>query len=310
MGSKLATPQEIVTPSEISGLALTHARLKAWWNGEPAPAQDALPKKAKGNDKGPSVEGNEGQVQSAARAALWGASRSYPSSVDFDAQLVQEVAGPKAARIAVFGRGTASIARLIADQSAAKVEIFEEDKASRALTEKTLKGTKQAKRCGFHDFDWNPGSLPKSKADGALFLFQGGQEGRLEAGAFCAERVLRAGASALWLDFFAEHDDETLDATRGFEARTFRRPDEATIAFAASGLTVTADDDWSAPFLDAYGLAWQDLAAQLGLRQAALIKEGGQQAGSAALQDLMCWKARISALRSGQLAVRRYLLTA
>lgn len=310
MGFKLAMPQFAFPKPEPSALALTHARLKAWWNGDAMPSLDV----GEGKNAEPTAPEagavNWSEVHPHACSALWGNGRSYPSSAEFESQLIVDAGGAKGSRIALFGSGTAAMAKVISEITAAKIETFDADPAGRKITEKVLKATKQAKRFGLHNFDWQPGSLPKSKADAAIFMFQGGQEGRIESGAFCAERILRPGASAVWFDFFARRDDETLDPCRGHEARRFGTEEEATISFSAAGLTITADDDWSAQYLDTFDVAWRDLAANLGLRQGALIKEGGIHASTSALENLICWKARSEAIRSGKLMARRYIMTA
>jgi hypothetical protein len=309
MGFKLAMPKIALPRSEPSALAQTHARLKAWWNGEPSPNLEVVEHQSSGLQDVQKSEIDWSSIHPRANAALWGNGRSYPSTAELEGELVIESGGAKGSRIALFGSGTAAMARVISEKTAAKIEIFENDPTARAVTEKILKTAKQAKRFGFHSFNWQPGALPKNKADAALFMFQGGHEGRIEAASFCAERILRAGASAVWFDFFARRDDETLDPCRGHEARSFGKEEEATIAFCASGLSITADDDWSAQYLDAFDVAWRDLAINLGLRQGALIKEGGIQASTSALENLICWKARSEAIRSGKLMVRRYILT-
>lgn len=305
MGLKLALPQFSPSKSEPSALAQTHARLKAWWHGEPTPVFATIPSSQSDQHDLNARDGAATHVY--ASAALWGEARTYPTSAGFEEQLIAEVGGAKASRLALFGGGVGASAILIGNNTSSKVEIFDADPTIRKITEKNLSEHKQSKRFGVHTFDWKPGSLPKGKADGALFLFQGGQEGALEAGAFCAERILRPGALVLWIDFFARNDNEDLDQCRGIEARKFPSEDEAIMAFPAAGLDMRADDDWSARYLDAFELAWQELSAHLSVRQAALIKQGGLSAGSAALADLMTWKARAAAIRSGKLTVRRYL---
>ena len=314
MGFKLAMPQFALPQlaqqkSEPSALAMTHARLKAWWNGDAV----QVPKLAVDSDQSDRANlANEvdwASIHPRARSALWGNGRSYPSNAELEGQLVIEAGGAKASRIALFGGGTGAMARVISEKTAAKIEVFENDPTACAMIEKTLKALKQPKRFGFHSFDWQPGSLPKGKADAAIFMFQGGHEGRIEAGAFCAERILRAGTSAIWFDFFSRRDDEGLNQCRGHEQRQFGTEEEATIAFSACGLTITADEDWSAQYLDAFDAAWRDLAVNLGLRQGALIKEGGYHASASALENLICWKARSEALQSGKLMARRYVLT-
>jgi hypothetical protein len=309
MGFKLAMPQFSNATSEPSALAQTHARLKAWWNGEtlPKPVEIQAQAETSAGAQAPTIDWST--VHPKASAALWGNGRSYPCTSELEAQLILDSGATKGSRIALFGSGTAGMAQLISEKTAAKIEIFEDDSNARVITERVLKATKQAKRFGYHSFDWQPGTLPKNKADAAIFMFQGGQEGRLEAGSFCAERILRPGASAAWFDFFARRDDDLLDTCRGHEGRRFGTEEEATIAFSASGLAITADDDWSAVYLDAFDVAWRDLAINLGLRQGALIKEGGYNASTSALENLIFWKARSEAIRSGKLMVRRYLLT-
>jgi hypothetical protein len=306
MGLKLALPQLHGAKSEPSALAQTHARLKAWWNGEPAPAFEVV---GKGDNNATQTQNelDNDATHAYACAALWGEARTFPISAYFEEQLIAEVGGAKASRVALFGGGVGSTAINIALNTSAKVEVFDANATIRKLTEKNLKEHKQAKRFGVHPFDWQPGNLPKGKADAALFLFQGGHAGAIEAGAFCAERILRPGALVSWIDLFARADGEDLDACRGFENRQFASEDEAIMAFPAAGLDMRADDDWSARYLDAFEQAWQELSAHLSVRQAALIKQGGLKAGSAALADLVTWKARAEAVRSGKITVRRYL---
>jgi hypothetical protein len=307
MGLKLAMPAFAAPKSEPSALAQTHARLKAWWNGDPSPKFETVKADATAPQGANVAQASDDVVHTYASAALWGEDRTFPTSTRFESQLIVEAGGEKASRLALFGGGVGATAILIGLNTSSKVEMFDANPTIRKIAEKTLKAHKQAKRFGVHPFDWQPGSLPKGKADGAMFLFQGGIEGRIEAGAFCAERILRPGAVALWIDFFARTDSEELDACRGFENRKFASEDEAIMSFPAAGLDMRADDDWSARYLDAFDEAWRDLSAHLSVRQAALIKQGGLSAGSAALADLMTWKARAEAIRNGKLTVRRYL---
>jgi hypothetical protein len=312
MGFKLAMPQFAASKSEPSALSQTHARLKAWWNGEasqPAKLNEATTSSSAQDAVIPVIEADWASIHPAASAALWGNGRTYPSNSEFESELIFDAGGAKASRIALFDGGAGALARVCSEKTAAKCEIFAPDVTLAAITEKAIRASKQAKRFSLHGFDWKPGSLPKSKADAAIFVFQGGHEGRIEAGAFCAERVLRAGASAVWLDFFARRDDEMLDDCRGYDARRFGTEEEATIAFSACGLTITGDDDWSALYLNAFDVAWRDLALNLGLRQASMIKAGGYNTTTAALENLICWKNRCEAIKAGKLMVKRYILT-
>jgi hypothetical protein len=313
MGFKLAMPSMSFSKSEPSALALTHARLKAWWNGE----ERVDPKVVLGRSdtSGAVGEAEPAQIEwplvhAQASAAIWGSGRTYPCTLQLENQLLNEGNATKASRIAIFAGGAGAMARAASQSTAAKIEVFEHNPALLKLSEDLLKTTKQAKRFGYHSFDWMPGKLPKGKADAAIFMFQGGVDGRLEAASFCAERILRAGGYCVWFDMFARKDDATLDACRGADMRTFSNEDEAIIAFSASGLTVVGDDDWSARYLDAYDVAWRDLSINLGLRQASLIKSGGINAGNSALENLISWKARQEAIRTGKITVRRYLLQA
>ena len=185
MGFKLAMPQLASPKSEPSALALTHARLKAWWNGDPTPAVTAVDGSGVAVNTSVPAEVDWTSVNARASSALWGNGRTYPSNAELEGQLVLACGGAKASRIALFGGGTGAMARVISEKTAVKIEIFENDPTLREVTEKALKGIKQGRRFGYHSFNWQPGTLPKSKADAALFVFQGGHEGRIEAGAFC-----------------------------------------------------------------------------------------------------------------------------
>jgi hypothetical protein len=312
MGLKLAMPQSASPKSEMSALAQTHARLKAWWNGDPAPDFKVVPTQSEANAQSAKAypgDSDPNVAHTIGCAAIWGAGRTYPSHTDLETMLFDQMLGEKASRIALFDGGVGASAQLFAELSAAKIDAFDDNAQRRKLFEDALKSHKQAKRFAVHAFDWQPGSLPKNKVDAALFMFAGADTGRLEVAAFGAERILRPGGRVIWFDFFAREDDASLDPYRGFEQRAFQREDEAIIAFSAAGLDVTADDDWTARYLTACETAWNDLQEHLSLRQAKLIKTGGMSAGTAAIADLMTWKARMQALRSGQLYIRRILAT-
>ena len=310
MGFKLAVPKFAIPKADSSALASTHARLKAWWDGDLAPKLEIVQSPSDSPETSNATEIDEADIHVRASAALWGDGRSFPSNAELESDLILRAGGKKASRIALFGAGTGALARVGNQITAAKIDIYEADKAVTANIEKSVKALKSSKRIGIHAFDWQPSSLPKGKTDGALFMFLGGQQGKIEAGAFCAERILRPGAQAVWIDFFARRDDETLDDCRGHDMRRFGTEEEATIAFSACGLSMRADEDWSAQYLDAFEGAWRDLAVNVGVRQAAMIKDGGYLASTAALQNLICWKARSAAIRTGKLMVRRYVLAA
>ena len=153
MGFKLAMPQFAQsTPaqakSEPSALAQTHARLKAWWNGETV--------ETKSNNSNGDTNGGEksevivdwATIHPRASSALWGNGRSFPSNAELESQLVLEAGGAKASRIALFGGGTGAMARVVSDKTAGKIEVFENDPTARMILEKTLKASKHAKRFG------------------------------------------------------------------------------------------------------------------------------------------------------------------
>jgi hypothetical protein len=305
-------PQFAQAKSDVSALAQTHARLKAWWTGEAAAPVSVASVQAEDGES-PAVvaaDSDASAMQVRVQAALWAHGRTFPGTQALDAQIVDELGATEPGRIALFGGGAGALANLIGLELAGKVDCFEADPTLRNILDTHLQKTKFAKRFAVHAFNGTPGALPKSKVDAALFLFQGGAAGALEACAFGAERILKPHGNALWFDFFAEQDDETLDACRGQEGRRFESGDAAQSAFAACGLTCVADDDWSARFLDAFQLSWRDLSANLAVRQNVLLQQGGQRAGHAALDHIMTWKARLDALRSGHLRIRRYRLKA
>jgi hypothetical protein len=306
MALKLALP----LPDKAK-LALAGARLRAWWNGEDPPALEVVAPALDENGQPLQPQGEQGEdarLPLLAAEVLWGSGRSYPSHAEFDGLMASTAGATKDKRAYLFDTGTGAGIDEIIKKTSCRVEAWIESPEQMAMLGSYLKGNKQAKRTTTHKFDGTPGSLPKGKADAGLFVFQGGDLAKAESLSFCMERILRAESSALWLDFFARTDDEALDAARGPERRQFLTEDQLTGAWAAAGLMVRADDDWSAQYLDVFTEQWRALSQDWDNRQGTLIKIGGIKAAASAYEQALAWKARADAVRSGRLTVRRYIL--
>ena len=302
MGFKLALP----APAP-GALQRTGAKLRAWWNGE---AYDpAAVETAPAGEGHPAADFAEDPAHAApvAGEALWGAGRLVPGDETLDLSFGSALGLTKGKRLASFGPDLGARAVLAAQQLQVKADHFTDDPLVQAAIQSTFAGTKKlAKDLSVHLFDGAPGSVPKGKADGALFYLAAPRPDVAEALAFTAERVLRPGGSGLLFDLFARRDDDPLiDPCRGPEQRQFLDEDAVCAALEAAGLEVRGQEDRGADLLNAWQEATDRVRHDFEDFQALLLQTGGQHAAAAALQDIMVWRARADALRAGRLTARR-----
>lgn len=304
MGLKFALP--LPDPAALKDVG---GKLRAWWNGEDPPAAAAVEAVAEApgaRDAGPPPD--PVKLAICAGEALWGEGRVEPGSEALDVRMAGAVAATKGSRLAVFALGAGATALAISRTCLAKVDAHVRAPDWKTLIEDAAKEAKQSKLVTAELHDATPGSVRKNRADGALFLWRGVSREELEAHVFMAERVLKPGKVALWVDLFARRDDESLDACRGPEGRSFSTEDDFTSLLAPAGLTLRGEEDWTPDVLNLVQAAWSGLQADWDARFALLVKTGGQPAAQAALEQVLLWKARADALRRGKLAARRYLL--
>jgi hypothetical protein len=307
MALKLAFPMP-----DKAGLQTAGAKLRAWWNGEPyePPALEVIEGGAGGEGEGASAP--KGPASPGGPPKLWQPGRTDPMDAVFDRSIATAAGAQKSTPVTLIGGGGPARALSIAQEFGCKVEVWHADLAAKAACEAAFKTgmglvtEKIARRCTVATFDWTAGSLPKGKAQALVIPFELTGADRLAAIAAIGARMLKPGGCGVLVDLVARVDDDMLDPSRGEEKRRFVTEEAVERALEDAGLMVRGVEDMGAPFLDAMHRAWGVARADMDTRLAAAMTEGGVENARAALGELLTWKARATAVKSGRLTLRRF----
>jgi hypothetical protein len=301
-------------------LRRTGARLRAWWNGEDAPqsgaaqgdgtdATGAAARPGPGGDGAPLASDPEAAAL-VAREALWGSGRIMPGSDRLDIAMAASLGARKGDRIALFGADAGARAAALVREIGVKPDQWSDSALHVRTASAAFKADKALKHASAHLFDGAPGSVPKNRAECALFVFAADSPEAAESLIFTAARILKPVGTAIWFDLFARRDDdEALAACRGPEDRRFPEEDALSGALEAAGLEVRSSEDRGADFLNCLHGALENVRQDWDAFQALMLQTGGQQAAAAALQEVMVWRARADAVRAGRLTARRLVFS-
>lgn len=248
------------------------------------------------------IEKNENQAYIAACEILWGVGRLSPTTNELDEFLISQLLEEKRNNIAVFGNDLGARAR-IAALNFQKTTSFEKGRDFKKHIEGSLR---ELKNCKFQTYDDKPGSVPKNNADALFMAFCGTKIKDVESHIFAAERILKPNGKGIWLDFVKFHDGFNIAQCAGNEGREFIQESEIKGVFDAAGLKRTDETDHSKEFLKAYELVTGFLNDDWDSIQSKLMEWGGINAANIALEQVLVWRARASALKSGHLALKKY----
>jgi hypothetical protein len=290
-----------------AALAAASARFKAWWNGEPV-AEPALSVVEGEGGEPAALASDPARAAIIAAEALWGQGRNWPGSDALDVRLCSSLGLKKAGRLVMLGLDAGASATAIVKDCDARIEGFSQDPLLVTMGTQAAAAAKFTKKITLKTWDGQPGTLPKNRAEGLMALWQGTDLARVEALVFGVARTLKPNASAVWLDLFAARSDAIDDSWRGTGQRDFVEEDAFLQALGPAGLEVRSEQDWTAELLNTLEGAWAMLRDDWEGCQARLMALGGAEAATAALQEVMTWRARHAALASGRLSARRFVV--
>lgn len=312
MALKLPLPLPGADPA---ALRRTGAKLRAWWTGSDPVGPDGS---ASTDSDPPASPASPATVLPAgvddpdlsamvASEALWGAGRLEPVDGAIDVGFAGALGLTRGRRLALFGPDLGQRALACVRELGVKVDQFIPDPRQLDLTRQTLAAhRKLARDIVLHGFDGAPGSAPKNRSDGVMFMLACPSPEEAEVAAFTAERILRPGGTGLIFDLFARRDDDPmLDPCRGPEGRHFLDEDAVTGALEAAGLELRGQEDRGADLLNGLQVALDRIREDFAAFQAGLLATGGALAAAGALDRILLWRARADAVRAGRLTARR-----
>lgn len=298
-------------PEAEIGLEDSLREINAALGGEevpPSPPEEAIPQSSESNlslvekTNPHKIEKNENNAYIAACEILWGVGRLSPTTNELDDFIISQLMSEKRNNIAVFGNDLGARAR-IAAMRFQKSSAFEKGRDFKKHIEKSLRGLKNCKHFSYDD---RPGSVPKNNADALFMAFCGTQIKSTESHIFAAERILKPTGEGVWLDFVKLHEGYDIARCAGNEGREFINDSEIKGIFDAAGLKRIEEIDHTKEFLKGYDMVNGFLADDWEMVQAKLMEWGGINAANIALEQVLVWRARASALRSGHLALKKY----
>jgi hypothetical protein len=304
MGVSLPLPK----PGALAGVS---ARFKAWWNGEPvAPAEAAAEtgEAAAAPASETAVASDPARSAIIAAESLWGQGRTEPGDEASDVGLAAALGMRRATRLVLLGGDAGALPVAVVKGCDARIELHEADGLRASLAKEAARAASLSKKINIAVWDGSPGGLPKNRAEALMAMWRGTSQAAAEAHVFAIERVLKPGATALWLDLFAYRTDAVDPACGGHEGRGFLEETDFTNLLAPAGLELRSEQDWSPQLLDLLQGTWANLRDGWDATQARLIGLGGAEAAQLALQHVVTWRAREAALLSGRLSARRYMI--
>ena len=241
-------------------------------------------------------------------ASLWGAGRLTPSSVDFDLCLVKELNLSKNSKFGFFCAEAGAQVSNIIKSANCKTEGYFIEAAVKDASIAYIKEAGLEKLYSAKTYDGTPKSVRKNRYDQVLMVYLSGTKAETESNIFALSRMLKPKGLASWVNFIAREGEERLEESSGTERRQFLTHEDILPAFGASGLVVLSEEECGADLLNAYYQRQSYIVDNWEQIQGQLMQKGGIGAVQAALDLTLAWRARIEALKSGKLHLRKFIL--
>jgi cyclopropane fatty-acyl-phospholipid synthase-like methyltransferase len=294
-------------------LALSRAKLRAWWNGDAYDEAAALAEfEAKlANENTPEPEGAEDELfefdmppRLSALALLWGEGRARPGDSAADGLEPARIGLAPEGALAVLGPGLAGPIAAVAAAHPGKVEVFE----WREETLEALKhGVKEAKlddRVSVSKIDLEAHVFTPGSFDGLLSTDDFAYCGYPPHLAQQIAKSLKPGACAVVECYVGFKSDALATAfASSFAEPQIRAHGDLLQFFADAGLALEADEDLTDEFLDTARTAFKNLGAKLqeaGAVEPATARELAWEAEA--------WRMRLQLLAQRRLERRRFIL--
>lgn len=310
-------------------LKIMGAKFNAWWNGtefvDISPESEEIPPEEQSNDNGGTPE-NEGQAISSKPAAsnkkidinsdgaifgasvLWGEGRLTPANSEFDLSLIKELGLNKSNKFGLLNGDAGALASNIIKSANCKTEVFFSEAKVKDAAQKFIKSNGHEKFYSAKIYDGTPKSVPKNRFDQVLMLYISGSKSETESNIFALARMLKPKGIAAWVNFVARDGEDGLEDSSGSKRWHYLSNSDILPAFEASGLMVANNEECSAELLNAYYKRQTTIVENWEAIQGKLMQNGGIDAVQAALEQTMVWRARIHALRTGRLHLRKIIV--
>jgi hypothetical protein len=293
------------------------AQFNAWWNGVDLAAVDN--EQPEGDVSNPTIVEKSIDEPAQAKASsknpndtllfvstiLWGAGRTTPFCKGFDDNLFEDIEITKNKRLTIFGAEAGERLQKILDGFDCKITNYENNNFLLEKCREYVKTHKKFKNCEFQAFDGKPSSVGKNKSDVLIFLNRGTSLNCLEANIFAAARNLKPSGIGYWVDFFAPPEYEIGDKYSAPEGREFINYGSLKQTMEAAGLEVFDDEDVGAHFLNSFMANQKNLKENWENVQAHTLQNGGIDAANVTLKQLIGWRNRVEALKTGRLSLRK-----
>lgn len=293
-------------------VALTRARLRAWWEGEAFDAEAALAEiEAK-------LAANENQIAGAddelfdelpfdqpprlaALAALWGEDRVRPGDSETEAQAIAQLAAPSDGVIAVLGPGRFAPIASIAHAHTGKIDVFEWREESIEALRYGVRKAKLDERIAVSRIDLEAHVFKANAYDGLMSA---------DDFAYCSypphlaqqiAKTLKPGAAALVESYVGLRCPELATAfASSFAEPQIRAHGDILQFFVDAGLVLENDEDLTGEIMNFARRGFKELSGRL----------SGAELDVHAARELAweaeAWRARLKLLGQRRLERRRF----
>ncbi len=295
-------------------LALTRAKLRAWWDGDAFNEEAAIaafeaklaaePEPEPANDTEAELFEYELPARLQALAVLWGEDRVRPGDATADKLEPARIGLAPEGVLAVLGPGLAGPMVAVADAHPGKIEVFEWreetfDALKHGLTEAKLDDRVSATRIDLEAHVFTPGSF-----DGLLSIDDFAYCGYPPHLAQQIMKSLKPGACAVVEAYVGLKSPELATAfASSFAEPQIRAHGDVLQFFADAGLTLEADEDMTDDFLFTARAAFKQLGERLAAAGGLEVPVARELAWEAE-----AWRMRLQLLATRRLERRRFIL--
>jgi hypothetical protein len=297
-------------------LALTRAKLRAWWEGEAYDEAAALAAfeaglEAANDDKPP--EGADEHLfdeppyelpaRLTALGALWGEGRVRPGAAALEANAVARLNLPQDAVLAVLGPGLAAPVVALAEKHAGKIQVFEWRDETLDALKHGVKAAKLEERVSVARIDLEAHVFAPSSLDGLVSVDDFAYCGHPPHLAQQMMKSLKPGAGAVLECYVGLPIAELPTAfASAFAEPQVRAHGDLLHVFKETGLELAADEDITEEFLELARAAFKSLGERLNAD--ALNVSAAQELA----WEAQAWRVRMKLLGQKRLERRRLMV--
>ncbi len=292
-------------------IALTRAKLRAWWDGEDfneetatAEFEAALAADPPANDADDELFEYELPPRLEALAILWGADRCRPGDATADKLEPARIGLAPEGVLAVLGPGLAGPMVAVAGAHSGKIEVFEWREETFEALKHGLKNAKLDQRVSASRIDLEAHVFAPASFDGLLSIDDFAYCGYPPHLAQQIMKCLKPGACAVVECYVGLKTPELATAfASSFAEPQIRAHGDILQFFVDAGLTLEADEDMTDDFLFTARAAFKQLGEKLAAAGALEVPVARELAWEAE-----AWRMRLQLLATRRLERRRFTL--